>query len=159
MLGEACKLFFPPLPPRTKPPHQTRRKQTDPLAHSALRGFLRGVGLLGAAWPGKTHSAPICGFALDTARFGCQNPYPRAADGPGESGRTKLRKSNTYSSAVGRPRGVEKKSQGNELRLICKVLICHRTLLQCSDVVSFTAYWRTERCRETAENGGYPEPL
>ena len=41
---------------------------------------------------GRDSFCSICGFALDTARFGCQNPYPRAADGPGESGRTKLRK-------------------------------------------------------------------
>ena len=58
--------------------------------------LLRGVGPARAAWPGETHSAPICGFALDAARFGCQNPYPRAAGGPGESGRAKLRKWNIY---------------------------------------------------------------
>ena len=93
MLVEACKLFFPPLPPRTKPPHQTRPKQNrlpGHFRHSRASFAELGPGSGGLA--GRDSFCSICGFALDTARFGCQNPYPRAADGPGESGRTKLRK-------------------------------------------------------------------
>jgi hypothetical protein len=97
MLVGGCKLFFPPLPRARNRRIKTRPKQNrlpGHFRHSRLPS--RSWGPAQAAWPGETHSAPICGFALDTARFGYQNPYPRAADGPGESGRTKLRKWNTY---------------------------------------------------------------
>ena len=60
-------------------------------------GFLRGVGPARAAClAGRDSFCSISGSALDTARFGCQNPYPRATDGPGEGGRAKLRKWNTF---------------------------------------------------------------
>ena len=73
MLVEACKLFFPPLPPRTKPPHQTRPKQ------NRLPGHFRHSRLPSRSWgpgsgslAGRDSFCSICGFALDTARFGCQ---------------------------------------------------------------------------------------
>ena len=92
--------------PRTRNRRIKRvQSKTGSLAIFGTLGFLRGVGgPAQAAWPGETHSAPICGFALDTARFGCQNPYPRAADGPGESGRTKPRTSGTLRGTQGYPR-------------------------------------------------------
>jgi hypothetical protein len=63
----------------------------------------------GAAWPERDSFCSICAVQIRSHAswirsclfvlrrgFGCQKSYPRAADGPGESGRTKLRKWNTY---------------------------------------------------------------
>ena len=73
------------------------QSKTGSLAIFGTLGLLRGVGGPGSgSLAGRDSFCSICGFALDTARFRCENPYPRAADGPGESGRTKLRKWNTY---------------------------------------------------------------
>ena len=94
-----CKLSFPPLPRARNRRIKRVQSKTGSLAIFGTLGFLRGVGgPAQAAWPGETHSALSADSLLTrvTARFGCQNPYPRAADGPGESGRTKLRKWNTY---------------------------------------------------------------
>ena len=86
--------YLPPLFPHANRRIKPVQSKTGSLAISAHSASFAELGRAGLA--GRDSFCSICGFALDTARFGCQNPYPRAADGPGESGRTKLRKWNTY---------------------------------------------------------------
>ena len=76
---------------RAKLPHQNPSKAKPvPWPFSALSAsfaeLVRSAPASGSL-AGRDSFCSICGFALDTGRFGYQNSYPRAADWPDKSER------------------------------------------------------------------------